>query len=54
MTKQDIKIKVPINFISAKKKANIAKHLRIAKQTYGGEKIKHLKIADKLLTRYGL
>ena len=53
MTK-DVKITVPTNFISAKKKANIEKHLRIAKQTYGEEKQKHLEIADKLLTRYGL
>jgi hypothetical protein len=47
-------IKVPINHISDKKRQNVEKHLRIAKQTYGEEKMKHLKMADKLLTRYGL
>jgi len=35
MTKKDVTIKVPTNFISAKKKANIEKHLRIARQTTG-------------------
>jgi len=54
MTKKDVTIKVPTNFISAKKKENVEKHLRIAKQTYGKKKKKHLEIADKLLTRYGL
>jgi len=54
MTKKDVTIKIPVNQISAKKKANIEKHLRIAKQTFGEEKQKHLEIADKLLTRYGL
>lgn len=48
------KIRVPVNYVSPKKKANIEKHLRIARATSGEEKQKHLEIADKLLTRYGL
>ena len=47
-------IRIPVNYVSPKKRANIEKHMRIAKNTYGEEKMSHLKAADKLLTRYGL
>lgn len=51
---KDTKIKVPTNYISDKKRANVQKYLTLAKNTFGEEKMKHLKKADKLLTRYGL
>ena len=52
--KKDITIKVPVKVVSAKKRANVAKELRLAHATTGSEKQKHLERADKLLTRYGL
>lgn len=53
-TKKDITIKIPINNVSREKRANVEKHIRLAKATKGEERQKHLQMADKLLTRYGL
>jgi len=41
-----------IRKINKKKSNNISKHLRIANATTGLEQEKHLKRADKLLSRY--
>jgi len=41
-----------IRKINKRKSNNIAKHLRIANATTGAEQEKHLKRADKLLSRY--